>query len=100
MFNPIRHLKELGHDVHVVAFGGKHEAGAAGALGRYCASVALVPLPVFWLVRGILGDPPATLAHYFSKKMRHTLEAVARNEKVHIVELESLHMAIYGTALS
>lgn len=100
MFNPIRHLKELGHDVHVVAFAGKDETEAASTLGRYCSSVTLVPLPVLWLVRGIVADPPATLAHYSSEKMRRVLEAVARVEKVDIVELESLHMAVYGKSLS
>lgn len=100
MFNPIRHLNDSGHEVHVVAFAHEHEAQAARELARYCASVTVVPLPRFWLARGLLGDPPATLAHYFSAKMRSLVAQTALTKKIEIVELETLHMAVYGTALA
>lgn len=100
MFNPIRHLNDLGHEVHVVAFAGGHEASAARGLAKYCASVTVVPLPRLWLARGMIGDPPATLAHYFSTKMRRILEQTAQIQKVELIELESLHMAIYGRSLA
>jgi glycosyltransferase involved in cell wall biosynthesis len=96
MFHPIRHLTDLGHEVHVVAFGTASEAQAARDLSRYCASVEVIAQPRFWQLRGVLGQPPATLAHYFSTKMRRALEHKAESARIDVVELESLHMAAYG----
>lgn len=100
MFNPIRHLRDFGHEVHVVAFAHEREAGAVRELARHCATVAVVPLPRFWPVRALLGDPPATLAHYHSARMRRLLEQTALDKTIDIVELETLHMATYGRFLS
>lgn len=100
MFNPIRHLRDLGHDVHVVAFAAEGEAEAAANLRRHCSSVAIVALPTRWQIRGLLSDPPATLAHYSSNEMARVLASVATAHAVDVVELESLHMAVYGKGLS
>jgi glycosyltransferase involved in cell wall biosynthesis len=100
MFNPIRHLRDLGHEVHVVAFAHERESGAVRELARHCATVAVVPLPRFWPVRAVFGDPPATLAHYHSAGMRRLLEQTALDKMIDIVELETLHMATYGRFLS
>jgi len=99
MFNVIRDLRGLGHDVHVVSFAAESERRAAQELEAYCASVSVVPRPRFWLARGLLGEPPATLAHYFSDEMRRTLQRVAHAKSIDVIELESLHMAAYGRSL-
>jgi glycosyltransferase involved in cell wall biosynthesis len=100
MLGPIRHLSELGHDVHVVAFARRDEADAGNALARYCSSVTLVPLPRLWQLRGIVGDPPATLARYYSASMQRELGRIADAQGVDVVELETLHMAVYGRTLA
>jgi len=96
MFNVIRDLQNLGHEVHVASFADKSEVKAGRELEAYCASLTVVARPRFWLARALLGEPPATLAHYFSDEMSRTLQRTAKAKMIEIVELESLHMAVYG----
>jgi glycosyltransferase involved in cell wall biosynthesis len=99
MFNAIRDLQSLGHDVHVVSFADEFERKAGTELEAYCASVTVVPRPRFWLARALFGDPPATLAHYFSREMGRVLQQAAHAKRIEIIELETLHMAPYGRLL-
>jgi glycosyltransferase involved in cell wall biosynthesis len=99
MLNPIRHLGELGHEVHLVSFAKAPEGAAAESLRNLCASVRTVPLPRLSRMRGILAQPPATLARYASKAMHDVLYQTVHTTAADIVELDTLHMAIYGRSV-
>ena len=100
MFDSIRFLTELGHEVHVVAFGASHEDDAIRSLAGFCASATAIPTGSLSLLKGILGDPPATLARYHTKRMRRVLTEIARARNVDVIEFETLHMAVYGEDLA
>src|SRR5438552_13836218 len=100
MLNSIRHLAEQGHQIHVVSFAKPTEGAAVESLRRYCASVRIVGMPRLSFIRGMLGEPPATLARYATSAMRDALLIAAKSSSADIIELETLHMAIYGAALA
>ncbi len=100
MFDAIRFLGELGHEVHVVAFAGSHEADAVRGLAGICASTTAVAPERLALAKGFVADPPVTLARYHTARMQSALLRIAEMRAVDVVAFETLHMAVYGKELA